>query len=80
MPGFDRTGPRGYGATSGRGMGPCGRGMRYCRGFGRGRGFSFRYTEPAELTKEEQKKIIEAELKDIEAEKQEIEKQLKNYR
>jgi len=77
MPGFDRTGPRGYGAMSGRGMGPCGRGMRYGRGFGRGRGFGFRYTEPVELTKDEQKKILETELKDIEAEKQEIEKQLK---
>ena len=31
MPGFDRTGPTGYGPMTGRGFGPC--------GYGRGRGF-----------------------------------------
>lgn len=37
MPGFDKTGPWGQGPMSGRGMGPCGRGM--ARGVGFGRGF-----------------------------------------
>lgn len=36
MPGFDRTGPLGTGPI-GRGLGPCGGGMAY--GWGRGRGF-----------------------------------------
>jgi hypothetical protein len=43
------------------------------RGFGRG----FRWRTPVALTKEEEKKILEAELKEIEAEKAEIEKRLK---
>lgn len=42
MPGFDKTGPWSQGPMSGRGMGPCGRGMArgagYGRGFGAGRG------------------------------------------
>lgn len=80
MPGQDGTGPLGLGPLTGRGLGPCGCGMR--RGFGRGlgRGMGFRYTRPVTLTKEEQKKILEAELKEIEAEKQEIEARLKELK
>ena len=82
MPGQDRTGPRGEGPLSGRGLGPCGRGLARGRGFGRGfgrglglgrgAGFGrgFGWNEPVELSKEEQKKILEAE-------KQEIDKRLK---
>jgi hypothetical protein len=81
MPGLDGTGPRGYGPLTGGGFGPCGRGLAFRRGFGRGFGLrgprGFQTTEPINLTKEEQKKILEAELKEIEAEKQEIEKRLK---
>lgn len=39
MPRFDRTGPRGEGPMTGRGLGPCGRGLGFRRGFGRGAGF-----------------------------------------
>jgi len=47
MPGYDGTGPRGHGPATGRGLGPCGRGLVSDRGFaygcgrglGRGRGF-----------------------------------------
>jgi hypothetical protein len=78
MPGFDGTGPMGYGPLTGRGLGPCGGGLAFRRGFGRG--FGWRYAEPVTITKEEQKKILEAELKEIEAEKQEIEKRLKELR
>ncbi|NCO96484.1 MAG: hypothetical protein COY38_04660 [Candidatus Aenigmarchaeota archaeon CG_4_10_14_0_8_um_filter_37_24] len=79
MPGQDRTGPLGEGAVTGRGLGPCGRGMGFRRGFGR------RYCQilPAEqlkLTEVEQKKILEAELKEIEAEKQIIEKRLEEMK
>lgn len=83
MPNRNRTGPMEQGPLTGRGLGPCGRGMR--RGFGRGlgpcgRGFGFRYAEPIALTKAEEKKILEAELKEIELEKKEIEKRLKEMK
>ena len=39
MPGFDGTGPSGLGPRTGRGMGPCGRGLGFRRGYGRGMGF-----------------------------------------
>jgi len=73
MPGQDRTGPSGLGTLTGRGLGPCGCGMR--RGFGRG--FGLRNTRPVTLTKDEQRKILEAELKEMDLEKQEIERRLK---
>lgn len=76
MPGYDRTGPMGYGSLTGRGLGPCGRGLR--RGFGRG--FGWRYSEPLTLSKEDEKKILEAELAEIEIEKKEIEKKLKELK
>jgi hypothetical protein len=78
MPRFDGTGPMGYGPMTGRGFGPCSRGQAFRRGFGRG--FGLRYAGPVTLTKEEQKKILEAELKEIEAEKQEIENKLKELK
>ena len=85
MPGFDATGPAGYGPGSGRGLGPCGAGrayrrgypMGYGRGFGRGRGFCWNYyAEPEPLSKEAEKQLLEAELKRLEAEKAEIERRL----
>ena len=81
MPGLDQTGPAGYGTGTGRGMGPCGRGMAFGRGgaqgsgrgFGRGRGFCRNsFPEPEPLSKEAQKQLLEAELKRIAAEKTEI--------
>jgi len=82
MPNNDRTGPQGQGAMTGRGLGPCGCGMR--RGFGRGFGKGFSrgigYGRQVTLTKDEEKKILEADLKEIETEKQEIEKRLKEIK
>lgn len=75
MPRRDGTGPMGQGPLTGRGLGPCARGSAFGRGMGRG--FGPRYAEPAALTKEEQKKVLEAELKQIDIEKQELEKRLK---
>ena len=66
MPDRNRTGPDRYGPLTGRGLGPCGDGLR--RGFGRRLGFR-RYIEPVTMTKEEQKKILEEELQYIEIEK-----------
>jgi len=75
MPNRNGTGPLGQGAMTGKGMGPCGCGQR--RGFGGGRGMGFRNSTTIVLTKEEEKKILEAELKEIDLEKQEIENKLK---
>ena len=82
MPNFDGTGPQGMGALTGRGLGPCGCGMRrgFGRGFGRGLGFRAKYATPITLTKEEEKKILEADLKEVEIEKTEIEKRLKELK
>jgi hypothetical protein len=83
MPGFDRTGPWGYGPMTGRGLGPCGRGL--ARGFGRGRGMMWapspgyapayaptREQELADLRAE--KELVERELEEIKARLTEIEK------
>jgi hypothetical protein len=77
MPGQDGTGPNALGPMTRRGLGPCGYGMR--RGFGRGFGRRLAYRQVA-LTESEEKKILQAELKDIEAEKQDIEKRLKEMK
>ena len=74
MPGRDRTGPAGDGPATGRGLGPCGRGLGYRRGFERGFGWRARYSEDTRpLTKEEEKKILEAEKAEIEKELKELE-------
>ena len=82
MPNMNGTGPQGMGAMTGRGMGPCGGGMRRgCgRGFGRGFGFRAKYATPITLTKDEEKKILEADLKDIEVEKEAIQTRLKEMK
>ena len=83
MPNMNGTGPQGMGAMTGRGLGPCGGGMRRgCgRGFGRGFGSGLvGYRRQATLTKDEEKKILEAELKEIDLEKQEIEERLKEMK
>jgi len=66
MPYQDRTGPFGRGQLTGRGLGPC--------------GFRKGFRQPINLSKEEEKKILEAELKEIELEKKEIEKKLKEVK
>ena len=87
MPGNNGTGPLGKGSMTGRGLGPCGKGAR--RGFGRGfdRGFRSMTAVPvnpayetANLTKEQKKKILEAEKTEIQVELKEIEKRLKDLK
>jgi hypothetical protein len=46
-------------------------------GFGRGRGFG---ATPVELTAQDERKILEAELKELDSEKQAIEKRLKEMK
>ncbi len=88
MPGFDQTGPVGYGPGTGRGMGPCGGGMAFGRGGrmgmggrmgprrGFGRGYCWNIVPPAPLSGEAQKELLEAELRRIEAEKIEVQRRL----
>ena len=76
MPYQDGTGPNGMGPLTGRGLGPCTRGL--ARGRGLGRGFGRRTAVAVNLTKDQEKKILQSELAEIEAAKAEIEKQLKN--
>jgi len=76
MPRGDRTGPNGAGPMTGRGMGFCSGNDRpgfMEPGFGRGMRFRRRFfqqpvmvEEPVALSKEEEKKILEAEKADIE--------------
>ncbi|MDH7517811.1 MAG: DUF5320 domain-containing protein [Candidatus Thermoplasmatota archaeon] len=66
----------------GDGTGPWWTQERYLRcwrtpGFGRGWRYRIPITEPLILSKEEQKKILEEQLKELEIEKQEITKKLK---
>ena len=75
----------GYGAGYGRGFGR-GRGFGFGRGCGFGRayygnyGYDSPYQGPVVLTKEEEKQILEEELKAVEAEKAAIEKKLKEMK
>ncbi len=80
MPNKDGTGPLGQGPQTGRGLGPCGGGMRRGLGRGFGRGLGLRCNRLLTLTEAEEKKILEAELKEIDLEKQEIEKRLKEMK
>ena len=77
MPNRDKTGPMGQGPLTGRGLGPCGggikRGFGCGRGFGRGLGRYFGWNQPQ--TEEEQKqslvdyrKALEEELEDAKKE------------
>jgi len=79
MPGKDGTGPNEKGSMIGGGLGPCGRGMRrgVRRSLGKGRFASCPKKFTVGFSKDEEKKILEADLKDIEAEKETIKKRLK---
>ena len=83
MPGFDGTGPLGYGPFTGRGLGPCGRGLAFRRGFGRGFGrryYRYPVVEQITLTKEEEKKILEEEKQELELELKAIQEKLKELK
>lgn len=71
MPRFDGTGPWGYGHRTGWGLGPCGCGMAWGRGFGfwPRRSWSKKETLDALETEE---KMLEQELKALREEKSEL--------
>ena len=76
MPKFDRTGPRGMGPRTGRGMGPCGYGDGYGMGCGFGRGFGFGrfggYPYQPRITKDEEVEMLSEELEMMEEEMKDI--------
>lgn len=78
MPSFDKTGPQGQGPMTGKGFGPCGRGMRRgfgrCQGYGRGLGRYFGWNAPQ--TKEEKIEDIQAYKKSLQEEMEDVEKEL----
>lgn len=80
MPRFDGTGPLGYGPGTGWGIGPCGAGMAWRMGFGRGgaggigwRRFFTRKEESGVL--KEEVEALESELKAIKERLAELERQ-----
>ena len=80
MPRFDSTGPMGQGAGTGRGLGPCGGGMRRGWGYRGSYGFGFRRfispkNELAALENEET--MLEEELAAIKEEKAALKDQQK---
>ncbi len=66
MPKFDGTGPSGQGPRTGRGMGPCGGGMSWSRGYDHKLCRRF-YTkkEESEMLEDEEEKALEEELKAV---------------
>ena len=96
MPWRDGTGPIGQGPLTGRGLGPCGLGLRKGRGFSRGfgRGFAWRSIpdtqnpyqvwEPVQVqsrpTKEQEIELLENEEKAIEIEEKALRNDLESVR
>lgn len=75
MPRYDKTGPWGWGPGTDWGMGPCGAGLAWRRGGGRGSGW--RWFEPYQPPGEkEEKEILKEELKDLEDEMVQIKERL----
>lgn len=86
MPGFNGTGPQGFGPGTGRGLGPCGAGMaRGFRGGGRNRGrrgFWCPFFAGRTWTRQQEKDMLEEEeqalkeqLQEIKRERQELEEE-----
>jgi hypothetical protein len=74
MPNFDRTGPRGEGPMTGRGMGRCNGGQAGLGlGRGQGRGFGFRRF----FSQKEEVEDLKSYQKDLKSELEAVEKELK---
>lgn len=65
MPNRNGTGPQGMGPISGRGMGPCGRGMR-SGGYGRGQGLGRRGIFLAPAEDQDETKALKARVAELE--------------
>ncbi len=85
MPGFNGTGPAGYGPGTGRGVGPCGGGMGYGRGRGAGRGFgfsagrSFGY-QTTNISEEDEKQMLTEEAGFLEGQLNNIKSRLSRFK
>jgi len=78
MPGFDKTGPQGFGPRTGRGFGPCGLGWHHRFGGGRGLGRYFGWNWPtgpkeAHQALADYKQALKEELEDVEKQEKELE-------
>jgi len=78
MPRFDGTGPLGLGPGTGWGLGPCGAGLAWRRGWGRGFGWRrfWRFWGYPQITKKEEKELLEEEMADLEEELKAIKERL----
>lgn len=74
MPRFNGTGPLGFGPGTGWGLGPCGLGMGWRRGWGRGFGRFWRFGP--QITRKEEKEVLEEEAKILEDELKAIKEHL----
>ena len=75
MPGLDKTGPRGEGPATGRGLGPCGSGLAWRRGSGLGRGLGRCFGWNWPQNKEDQKKALAGYKKALEEELEDVKKE-----
>jgi len=64
MPNNDKTGPKGQGPMTGRGMGACGNGNN-TGGFGRGRGCGMGLRRNSSLSLDDQEKLLEERLEEV---------------
>jgi len=74
MPRFDGTGPVGFGSGTGWGLGPCGMGMSWRRGFGRGFGRFWRFG--SEIKPKDEKQMLEEEAKILEEDLKSVKERL----
>ena len=80
MPRYNGTGPLGQGPGTGWGMGPCGAGIGWRKGFGQGYGrrnsWGCRAPYQPQMTEKEEKEILEEEAEILEDELKSIKKRL----
>ena len=80
MPRQDKTGPMGMGPGTGRGMGPCGKGLDSGLGMGRGYGRAmcgWFYRKYQAMPKDERRELLKSEIEDLKQEMQMVEEELK---
>ena len=78
MPRFDETGPQGFGPGTGLGIGPCGGGMGWRRG--RGRGWFGRFFGQSQITEKEEADMLSGDAQDLEQELKSIRERLAQLR
>ena len=76
VPWRDRTGPWGYGPLTGRGLGPCGMGLRAGAGRGPGRGMARAYWGYGPMIGPAYEPTREQEIADLKAEREEVRREL----